>query len=191
LSSFGLAQVEESTGMMPKEITTIYLPLLDQMTQVELPPSPPPSPDPTNTNDEYGFFYSGDAVGMPLAWTNKSDMNLDGYNHDGGLPEGYVYIGFEGPSPYMQDILNGTQVQAADFPMLFYEQALGYHTVYHLHRTISESLDYASANTFGVDFDESIFYNGDWYYIDEEGEEMDGWWFSRMRVLGNAARYTP
>jgi hypothetical protein len=157
------------------------------------PPSPHPSPNPTNNHTAYGFYYEDEdegAVGMPFAWTGKSDMNLTGYYYDGGLPEGYVFIGFEGPSPFMKNILNGTSVQAADFPVLFYEQALGYHTVYYVHRKISESLDYASANTFGVDFDDSIFYNGDWYYF-TYGSNMTGWWLSRMRVLGNADRYKP
>jgi hypothetical protein len=151
-------------------------------------PSPPvsPSPEPTNPNDEYGFFYSNDAVGMPLAWTGISNMNPDGYNSYSGS---YCYIGFESQSPFMIDYLPGTQVQAVYFPTFVYEWILGYHDFYAQHQTVSTGLDFASINTFGCWFEDSKLYKG--YWLPNYEDEMAGWWFCRMRVLGNANQYLP
>jgi hypothetical protein len=154
------------------------------------PPSDPPSPDPTNTNDEYGFFYNSDAVGMPLAWTNTSGMDLDGYYSDAGS---YTYIGFEGPSPFMINDLPETEDDACYFPLDFYWYALGNDNPYHYRETISESLDFTSDINFGSEFDETPFYNGYWVHLDEEDAPPGavGWYFCHMRVLGNGDMVLP
>ncbi|MFA5364994.1 MAG: hypothetical protein WC325_07450 [Candidatus Bathyarchaeia archaeon] len=151
-------------------------------------PGTPPVVTPTNTNDEYGFFNNTITVGMPLAWTGISNMNIDGYTCTSG---DYCYIGFECASPFMQNYLNGTQVQAYNFPIAFYEFALGEENPLHFHRSTSASLDDASYETFGCYFSDSAFCNGYWIYTDLEGTEYDGWWYCRMRVLGNGARVMP
>jgi hypothetical protein len=158
-------------------------------------PETPPGFEPTNTNDEYGFFYSGDAVGMPLAWTGTSSMNLNGYTSTTGS---YCYIGFEGRSPFMINDLPETEVQVDNFPKKFYEYALGYWDTYYYpyceHQTISASLDYASENTFGASFDETPFYTGYWEYLDEDEAPpgADGWWWvGHMRVFGKGNMVLP
>lgn len=143
-----------------------------------MPPTPTP---PTNLNTKYGFYYYGDVVGMPLAWTQTDNLNINGYYNDVGT---YCYIGFEGPSPFMTEHLHGTQVYACDFPWYFYNRALGWGDGGQ-HHTIRQSLDYASANTFNSDFDDSAFYQGYWKPCDYGG------FFTRMRVLGNGAVYIP
>jgi len=143
----------------------------------------PTSPPPQNTNDEYGFFDGGAAVGMPLAWTNTSSMNLDGYNYNQGS---YCYIGFEGSSPFMKNYLPDTQVRADNFPMAFYIYAIGPPYTQHYHKSIAESLDFASDYTYDCEFDETELYDGYWTYVTGKG-----WFICRMRVFGNGSMILP
>ena len=150
-------------------------------------PLPTPSPVPTNTNDEYGYWtgtppYATDNYGMPFAWTGHLELSIDGYANPSG---DYCYIGFEGPSPFMQYDLPETSVDAGWFPINFYIFALGY--VYPWHQNIYNSLDFASDETYGCSFSESPLYNGYWNYLDETEAPPEGvgWWFCHMRVFGN------
>jgi hypothetical protein len=148
-------------------------------------PLPTPSPVPTNTNDEYGFLYNNiSATGMPYAWTGRIDMDIDGYNNDEG---DYCYIGFESNSPFMGDPLPGTAVLSADFPYYFYEYLLGWVYPY-LHRTVHDSLNYASDCTYDCDFDDTDLYNGYWR---PTTTPVTGWWFCHMRVFGNGNLQMP
>jgi hypothetical protein len=159
----------------------------DLIEGIMTPAESPGPPNPTNTNDEYGFFYYGDAVGMPLAWTGTSNMYLNGFYWYSG---DYCYIGFEGQSPFMKNYLPETQVQAYNFALDFYEAALGYHSQYYQHQSIHNSLVYASWNTFGCSYQDSPFYDGYWVYT-PPGEPVEGYWFCHMRVLGNGNMLLP
>jgi hypothetical protein len=148
-------------------------------------PLPTSSPVPTNTNDEYGFLYNGvSAVGMPYAWTGRIDMNIDGYNSISG---DYCYIGFEGTSPFMKNNLPEIGITAANFPCRFYRYLLGVDYPY-LHRSVRESLNYASDHTYDCDFDDTCLYTGYWNYTTTP---VTGWWFCHMRVFGNGNLQMP
>lgn len=150
----------------------------------------PTNPPPTNTNDVYGIFDSSDSyacVGMPLAWTNRTDMSLNGYSSSSGS---YTYIGFQANSPFMGDILPGTAAESTDnFPMVFYEAALGYHDPYYLHWDIDDSLDYASWDTYGCSFTSTDLYTGYWRPV-VFGEDVL-YFFCKMQVLGNGDMELP
>ncbi len=136
------------------------------------------NPGPTNINDEYGFFDPNDndkAVGMPLAWTGVTNLNLDGYHSTSG---DYCYIGFEGISPFMKNNLEGTEISAKLFAMAFYIYLLGYET-YYQHQSIAASLDYASDYAFDLEFGQTPFYSGYWVNMNST------YWFTKMRVFGN------
>lgn len=155
----------------------------DIITGITYPTESPFSPPPTNTNDEYGFLDSGDAVGMPLAWTGDPDMALDGYNSGSGS---YCYIGFEGPSPSMLDELEDSSDRAYVFPMTFYWKALGWDDPpYYIHQPIYASLDFTSDYIYDCYFDETPLYEGYWQYT------IFGYCFVHMRVYGNACMDLP
>lgn len=137
-------------------------------------------PGPTNTNTKYGFVYNnGDRFGMPLAWTGQSSLNSNG---------DYCYIGFEGPSPFMQYTFPGAYSRTDTFPEAFYFKALGNDEPYHLHQPINTALDYAAEQTFGYQFEDCRFSDGYWMYTTQP---VVGWWFSHMRVYGNGWSVLP
>ena len=110
---------------------------------------------------------------MPLAWTGLSSLSANG---------DYCYIGFEGPSPFMQYTFPGAYSRTDTFPKAFYYWALGNENPYHIHRSIDTSLDYAAQQTFGYQFESCRFSDGYWMYTTQP---VVGWWFSHMRVYGN------
>jgi hypothetical protein len=150
------------------------------------------TPPPVNNNTIYGIFDSNDdCVGMPLAWTNTSDMALNGFSSSSGS---YTYIGFEANSPFMGDYLPGTSERTDNFPIAFYYAALGYQDPYYLHWDIDDSLDYASFDTYGTTFCSTDLYQGYWRHvkINEGGEdEMDLYFYCKMRVFGNGDMELP
>jgi len=158
----------------------------DNVTGIFYPVNATFNPPPTNTNDVYGIFDSGDCVGMPLAWTNTSDMALNGFSSSSGS---YTYIGFQANSPFMGDYLPGTAVRTDNFPMAFYYAALGYHDPYYLHWDIDDSLDYASFDTYGTTFCSTDLEDGYWRTVVING--TDNYIFSRMRVFGNGDMELP
>jgi hypothetical protein len=141
-----------------------------------------PTYTPQNNFTDYGHIPSGnppfDTKGMPAAFTGTTDMSTDGYDDpDYGS---YCYIGWENPSPFMIDVTDG-DVQYKWFPLYFYDELLGEG------ESIIASLDMAANLVYGetYDFADTELYNGYWVYKDEIGEDMDGWWYTRMRVFGN------
>ncbi|XHH08601.1 MAG: hypothetical protein ACFCUE_13680 [Candidatus Bathyarchaeia archaeon] len=148
----------------------------NNITGITGPAISPFSPPPTNTNDEYGFFNSGETYGMPLAWTGYSDMNLNGYGSASGSR---CYIGWEGPSIGMFYYLEDTEFCGICFPEKFYYKALGYANS-GSHQTIHASLDYASQYIYDENYAQTNLYNGYWI------SAMYGWFYVRMRVLGNS-----
>lgn len=145
-----------------------------------------PTPGPTNTNDEYGVFNSTVAVGMPLGWTGEQDMALLGYSSSSG---DYCYIGWEGTSPGMSAILNGSDCHGHAFPGYFYYKALGFDdpVPYYFHQSIRESLDYTAMVLYDeYCFDDTPLYLGYWERADN-GKS----WFVRMRVFGNSDMIIP
>jgi hypothetical protein len=145
-----------------------------------------PTPGPTNTNDEYGVFNSTVPVGMPLGWTGEQDMALLGYSSSSG---DYCYIGWEGTSPGMSAILNGSDCHGHAFPGYFYYKALGFDdpVPYYFHQSIRESLDYTAMVLYDeYYFDDTPLYLGYW-----ESTAGIGSFFVRMRVFGNSDMIIP
>lgn len=149
----------------------------------------PPNPA-NNPFTHYGYVenpYSTPPtiVGMPYGWTGTTGMSTNGY----GSPDygNYCYIGFENASPWMVDPTGYNSKFYKHFPYYFYRYALGIDGG-PTHHTIQESLDYASTLTcgWGYDFDDTSLYTGYWEYKDVAGDDYDGWWYCRMRVLGNS-----
>jgi hypothetical protein len=158
----------------------------DNISGIIYPSSSQPTPGPTNTNIEYGVFNSSIAVGMPLAWTGYQDMANEGYSSNSG---DYCYIGWEGTSPGMSAVLNGSDCTGHAFPGYFYYKALGFAdpNPYYLHQSIRESLDYTASVLYDdLDFDETPLYMGYWVY-----ETSVGSFFVRMRVYGNSNMIIP
>lgn len=142
-----------------------------------------PTYTPNNPFTKYGFVedplsYPKIIGGMPYAFTGTLGMSTNGYQYpDSGS---YCYIGWENISPWMVDPTGYNGKFYKHFPYYFYRYALG--IVGSTHHTIKQSLDYASAHVCGpyYSFDDTILYNGEWKY-----GPGPGWWYCRMRVLGN------
>ena len=149
------------------------------------PPWQEPPYIPNNPSTVYGYYdyvYQTSAVGMPYAWTARTDMSKNGYIYPGGS---FAYIGFENDSPFMIERppqgWTSTNLQFKYFVNYFYRYALGvdYGPTHH---TIKQSLDYASLMAFGAQytFGNSYLYHGYWKHHDV------GWYYGRARVFGNS-----
>ena len=136
---------------------------------------PVPTNIPVNTNTMYGFRedqFPFPAIGMPFAWTGRTDLSLNGYSSPDYT--NYCYIGFEGPSPFMINPLPGAPTyQAWQFVDEFY-----YHVLFYDSNTII-ALDDASDILYGDSFDSTALYQGWW------NEARGYFWYSRMYVLCN------
>lgn len=142
--------------------------------------SPTPTFTPVNTNTMYGFIDDESPyleVGMPFAWTGRTDLRQDGYSNPDNT--NYCYIGFEAPSLFMLNDLpeSSPTKQAWQFATDFYYESLlyGYNA--------REGLDAASQYCYDCDFDSTPLYSGYWF------RAFGYWWFSRIRVLGNGNMY--
>lgn len=145
------------------------------------PPGSPPQYTPNNPHYIYGLYDVSGVVGMPLAWSGTQQMCDDGYVDPAG---NFAYIGFENNSPFMGDYpppgWSTTGLQYKYFAYYFYRYALGIDNG-PTHHTIKDSIDYAALMTFGpgYTFGNSVLNQGYWRY-------SGGWWFCKMRVLGNS-----
>jgi hypothetical protein len=145
-----------------------------------------PTYTPTNPFTDYGALLVDEFIdhigGMPYGLTGTKDMSTNGY----ASPDydSYCYIGFENISPWMVDEAYN-DVEYKMFAYHFYRYALG--VVDDTHHTIKQSLDYASNQVFGQAlFSNTVLYSGEWKYMDfPDSNDKDGWWYCRMRVLGN------
>jgi len=168
---------------MGDTIGTPFLEVKPPIEGIDYPKQPLPGLPPVNYHQYYGYHDSihiTGAVGMPYAWTGRTNMGND-----------YCYIGFETTSPYLQDSPPGswtiTDYAYGYFPYYFYEYLLGRDGSV-VHHDIADSLDYAARETFGTKqgeyytYEDSILNIGHWFYTNLEG--MEGWWYWRMRVIG-------
>ena len=143
---------------------------------------------PYNPFTKYGYIenpYSTPptAVGMPFGWTGTTGMSTDGYHSPSGS---YCYIGWENLAPWMSNPTGYNNKYYLHFPYYFYRYTLGFDNN-GVHAPIGESLDYATLRVLGSQyFDSTKLYDGYWEYKDMDGEDYDGWWYCRMRVLGNS-----
>jgi hypothetical protein len=166
---------------------------------VAYPIASPTVTAPINPNTFYGSTYPNQLkVGVPYALTGTLDMSTSGYNNsDSG---NYCYIGFENDSPSLSWPVpagwTSTDYQFGYFPVYFYQYALGAEGS-SKHNTIHDSLDYASFMTFGYDnnwvpynYGSSLLNNGYWH-SNNWGSGMSGYWYCRMRVLGNSNMIFP
>jgi hypothetical protein len=149
-----------------------------------------PGGTPNNPNLVYGYYDSINntgAVGMPFAWTARTDMSPDGYIYPVGS---HAYIGWENTSPFMKDTptpgWTSTGLQYIYFAYYFYRYALGWDNG-GTHGTIRQSLNYAAVMTFGnqYNFGNSILNVGEWKQNDF------GWLYCKMRLLGNGNTVLP
>jgi hypothetical protein len=148
------------------EVPGITLPLIPEA-------EPTPTFTPVNTNNHYGYLFGiyGE-VGMPFAWTGRTDLSLDGYGDSDYT--NYCYIGFQGPSPGMKCELPGLSgICGKDFALaFFYESATSRSNVH-------DALDVASDACYGTNFGGTPLYDGWWH-------KANGyWWYTTMRVYGD------
>jgi hypothetical protein len=107
--------------------------------------------NPFTQSNCYGYFDDNNGnntgeVGMPLAWTARSDLSINGYNSPDN--SGYCYIGHQGPSLPLKEYTSNPSYTYRSFVTFFY----GYLTMGGVQHTVKESLDYAS----------NIIWGGNW-----------------------------
>ncbi len=114
--------------------------------------------------------------GMPQAWLHTSFLSMDGYKDPDH--NGYVFIGWRGPAPYLSSDLFQKEHTLYTFVRYFYQKLFGYGTT---PGNINQALDYASEKVFGEKFEDTPHYNG--FYLDNIYTKMivygdgsyDGW----------------
>lgn len=121
-----------------------------------------------------GYDHPSGGVGMPHAWTQRTNLNLDGYHNNDGTS--HCWIGFKETSPPLHYSAGPYGYEYGNFVKYFY-----YHATYHK-STIRKSLNDASLWVFGVPFDQSPLWQGFTWYSPEHGRNMTGW----MKVYGNS-----
>jgi len=126
----------------------------------------------------------GPLVGMPLAWTQKTDLSTDGYHDpDNGIQ---CFISFEDASPTLTNSsFRYTTVEGKEFIKKFYYYALIQNY------SVNDALDSASGDLFGSAFDDCPLGEGFetwWPYNYGFGMGPD-WYEGRMRVYGNGDIY--
>ncbi|MDR2699345.1 MAG: hypothetical protein LBC12_00740 [Nitrososphaerota archaeon] len=123
---------------------------------------------------------SGNAAGMPYAWTQRNNLNSNGYYNNDGTA--YCWIGFENVSPPLSDNTRYNSYTYGDFVKCFYYGLTA------LHKTVHDALDYASQLTFGVSaYDSTALHIGFWWHSGPTYGRQPGW----MKVYGNSYRTLP
>ena len=132
--------------------------------------------------DCYGYNGNYGIVGMPYAWTHRTNLSWDGY----WSPDysGYAYIGFENISQWMcnnGEFYQWTNCNYAGFVELFYYYTLADH------ENVGASLDWAmyDATSGNKWYYDSWLYNGYWAY--DSAHDISAW--SRMVVLGDSTMF--
>lgn len=118
-------------------------------------------------------------VGMPYAWTRKSNMSTNGYSSPDN--SGVAYIGFENTSKYLTDNSDFITYNYGDFGKEFYYNLLV------KHYTVKESLNAAAAKVMGgsqYNFSHTTLNTG---YLDPSGTGNT----CRMRVIGDGNMVLP
>lgn len=134
--------------------------------------------------DCYGYVdtdHGTGIVGMPYAWTQRTDLSMYGYSN----PDysGYAYIGFENVSKYMSDNSEFQSYNYGDFCRHFYYYALV------CHYSINTALNAATVDMLGSGhtFADTSLYQGYWTWDNEHGQ----WWKCYMRVIGDGSMSLP
>ncbi|TRZ50162.1 MAG: hypothetical protein D4S01_07195 [Dehalococcoidia bacterium] len=132
--------------------------------------------------NERGYDHETGAVGMPYAWTqqDENDLNIDGYHNDDDTL--YCFIGFNNTSPPLHEEAEGGPYgyEYGNFVKYFY-----YFLTYH-HETINEALDDAADWVFDSDFDDSALWEGFEWEHPEHGTQN-----GTMVVYGNGDNTLP
>ena len=124
---------------------------------------------------QYVYGYYDDInmtgfVGMPLGWTSRADLSLDGYHY----PDysSYCYLGWNSTSKGMSANTGNINYDYYWFVYYFYQHLAGESTSYNIH----QSLDWASQQIWGLNWDEEDnplgwghYYNGEWHWINVYG----------------------
>jgi hypothetical protein len=137
--------------------------------------------DPHN-NNQYVYGFNDDInntgiVGMPLAWTSRSDLSLDGYNSpDNSI---YCYLGWNSSSLGMSDATGNINYDYYWFVYFFYQHLVGSGT----HWRIDQSLNWASQQIWGVNWNDA---NNPLGYGQYWGGEIH-----KINVYGNAGMAIP
>lgn len=123
-----------------------------------------------------GMDYLGGTAGMTYAWLQRYDLSED--SHDYADSSGSCFIGFRYMSPDLCADTTYGSYKLADFMIAFWQHAAdGY--------SIDDSLDYASALTFGTQFENTWLCQGYDYYCTISG--MEGWYSCAMREFGDGS----
>lgn len=133
-------------------------------------------------NSYGGWDPATGAVGMPYAWTHKTNMGLQGYKYPDS--SGYAYIGFANTSKNMCDTSNFVQGNYGEFCRQFYYNLL-------VNRySVSVSLDKATNYVRGssqYNFDSTDLYNG--YYLYSNLHQINS--TCSMKVFGDGSMVVP
>lgn len=125
--------------------------------------------------NEVGYLDETGAVGMPFAWTQQDDLNLNGYDNHDGSP--YCFLGFYNTSIPLHHDVGPYNYEYSNFVKYFY-----YFLTYH-HETIEEALDDASDWVFNnATFSESPLWDGFEWYDPTHNKTVNGW----MKVYGDS-----
>jgi hypothetical protein len=133
--------------------------------------------------DCYGYVsqVGTGIIGMPFAWTQRTDLSWYGYSN----PDysGYGYIGFENISKWMCDSSEFYTHNYGEFVRQFYYYTIG------CHWPVNSALDQAMRDmtNWSQNFGQSAVYNGYWAY----DPAHDIWAWSMMRVFGDGSMVLP
>lgn len=94
-----------------------------------------------------------DRWGMPLSWIHTPYVSNDGYHYP-DLDSDLLFIGFNGPGPYLSNTYYGHTNASYELLHWYYYYSL---TMWF---TANQALDAATSMAFGMGFDQSIFYTG-------------------------------
>jgi hypothetical protein len=126
---------------------------------------------------------------MAQSWTQRANLNIDGYHNDNGPAD--CFIGFNGSSPGLGfTIFENSYVYGYEFIDRFYYRAL-----VQGHYSVHDALNQASYDLFNDEFDNSPLYTGynTWWPGSEEAEAR--YYHGQMYVYGNSniflAQYYP
>jgi len=130
--------------------------------------------------NEVGYDHATGGVGMPHAWTQNDDLNLDGYTNDDETP--HTFLGFKNTSPPLHYDAVPYSYEYGNFVKYVY-----YFLTYH-HETIHDALDDAADWVFGSDaFDESELWTG----FEWDNPSFEDPMIGNMVVYGNSWNELP
>jgi hypothetical protein len=142
---------------------------------------PHPDNPSAQTYGWYDYTHSTGAVGMPFAWTARSDLNQDGFNNPDS--SNYCYVGFNDTSVPLKEQTSNPGYRYTSYVSFFYEYLIGTGP----RHTIKQSLNYASQLIWYCNWDNQYCPLSQGYQIWVEGVLQHG----KMNVIGNSNMQMP